>query len=320
MGLLAPILNSCANKSQETSIPAEQTSALLTQLTEINTDFAIAHPRTKAPSNRLKVIAADIEGAYLGGKWGAKHGGIVGAACGSPLAGAIITGMVGGLVFGGIQSYLASSDESTLVPPFVYDDMIQIYHTYVGSFATEEQFGITNEVDYEQVIIENSEIVQEEHTIDEIFLEDEVLSGIDLDNDALTVGQLHNIMLAGLNKRIPILIDSISTDIPVEVALIQGPEFRQHADEICNNFDINNVFSVNDEDSLPDAVMSLYWNIFESSANSCTDIVMLINSYSSSIMSSDELSDQEKEWIQIGLAVSIYSFNYWNQTGILIDN
>lgn len=319
---LAAILYSCDSKQHEASLPIEENSTLLAQLSEINSDFAITHPRTKAPSNRTKVVAADIEGAIIGGKWGAEHGGLVGTACGSPLAGAIITGMIGGLVFGGLQSYLASSDApSQQIPPSVYDDMIQIYHTYVGSFATEEHFGVNEDVDYEQVIVDNSELVQEEHHIGGIFLDEEVLSEIALDNNALKVGQLHNIMLAGLNKRIPVLIDSVATEISVEDALVQSQEFRQHADEIYNNFDINNVFSANSGDgSLPEEVMTLYWSVFESNVNSCTDIVTLINNYSSAVMNSDELSDQEKEWVQMGLAVSIYSYNYWNQVGIVTEN
>lgn len=320
LAFISIVIYSCDSKQQEISRSGKQNSVLLTQLSEINSNFALTHPCTKAPSSRTIVVAADIKGAITGGKWGAEHGGLIGTACGSPLAGAIITGMIGGLVFGGLESYLASSVESAQVLPFNYDDMIQIYHTYVGSFATEEQPGIEADVDYEQVILDNSEIAQEEPTLDGIFIPGEALEAISLDYNALRVGQLHNIMLAGLNQRIPVLVDSVVTERSLEEELIQSRLFRNKVLEVCRTFDINQVFSESDEETLPDEVMSLYWNIFESNVSSCTDIVTLINNYSSAIMNSNELSDIEKEWIQMGLAVSIYSYNYWDQSGVLTDN
>ncbi len=71
------------------------------------------------------------------------------------------------------------------------------------------------------------------------------------------------------------------------------------------------------DDSMPGLVLQVYNELLQSNFVDESDVADYINHYYSIVSESNELSDEEKQSIYIGLAVSLFSYNYWMEYGLL---
>lgn len=136
-----------------------------------------------------------------------------------------------------------------------------------------------------------------------------------LPQKAVDVGILHNILLKQLVKddSLHINYDFGYKASQLDSIIIYSDEFISVADSSIRKYEQSGVEL--DYASLSGKVMQLYKEIFDECADSYEDIVECINAYYDIISKSSELDDDEKNSIYAGLAVSLYSLNYWKENG-----
>ena len=123
-------------------------------------------------------------------------------------------------------------------------------------------------------------------------------------------------MLAGLQGKL-IMAENAITKVGVTQPNLQVYELEErilYSEDMETAFDelyLNNGTFESDETELPDVIMDMYTDLISNYASECMDIVFVINKYSECINNSNELTDDEKESLNMGLATSLYSYNYW---------
>lgn len=145
----------------------------------------------------------------------------------------------------------------------------------------------------------------------QIIVDSTVLEMVNLDDDALSVGYQHNVLLSALEG-------NLDVDNEVTAMVDEGQRTIEeqilYSDEMKNLFDelyLNNESITSCQDSLPDIIINMYGDLICNYASEYMDIVFIINKYSECINNSYELTDEEKTALNIGLATSLYSYNYW---------
>lgn len=284
------VLLSCSRQSTLSSTPLNDDNDVISALTDFNDEMMLAYPQTKGLGSICSIVGSDFISGYEGAINGAKLGFRVGMVCGGRgLEGAIAGGSLMGLVCGIGGSYLAYATVSTKVVSS--DDNL----TPRLISAVERQY---------------PNVESAEKTIDEGVLgSDRII----LPEDSKHVGVLHNLVLDELVREdCPTVFDGKDLS-DVEKEIISSEEFSQMATEKIDEYRLNGVAL--EISTLPDEVMSLYTTIFNNCADSYDAIVDCINGYYTIIETSSSLSDDEKNSIYAGLAVSLYSLNYWKNNG-----
>ncbi|MBR1490871.1 MAG: hypothetical protein IJ611_09185 [Bacteroidales bacterium] len=272
-------------------------SELLWNLQQINQELKSETMLTKSfCSNFLNIAKEDIVGAYQGGRVGSQIGRTIGNWFGNSLAGAIIGGILGGVGYGALQSYLAANQDE---PTPAYEDILDIYDEIVNCLDEEGDWVEIDSVEYQSIVPNEA-----------------LLEHVQLNQTALRVGLMHNLMLATMDSRLPWnRTPSTRSD---EEGPIDEPEDTEELEEAIRNSNEmamllgnNYVFSDEAEESLSTMVMDLFDEVFLLYPTNLDDVVFIVNRYMEIVDNSNELTDDEKDWIRMGLAVSIYSFHYW---------
>lgn len=311
--------------SRESSVVPEsdpfQESQLLSELSEYNETIVAMHPNTRGYPGWAKfcaVAGADITGAYGGAKAGGWIGGKVGAVVGHPIEGAIVGGIVGGFVCGVGGSALAEKkiNDSLLStdPQALFNSLVvsvpEYYPEIMEMISNETQNDGDNDNSND-----NNPIWHEGLNITEGL-------NLALPQTAIAIGAAHNVVLRDLHQGV--LSKTRATDFshlpnesinPTVMPMVMQDEgFENYCVSYFNSF----VESVPvTEDSLPDLVMQIYNELLLSSIVDDSEVADYINHYYSIVSESNELSDTEKQSIYVGLAVSLFSFNYWMEYGLL---
>lgn len=256
----------------------------------------------------LNIVYNDLAGAYEGGKAGAWAGGKVGTFLGNPITGAAFGAFIGGVGFGAFRSWLAWPTTANSPSQNMPIDLENVEYSAIADAYSKFCLGDENFIKELEVKIQ---------------LDSSIIKNVNLDNDALMVGEKHNIMLAGLHgtisapnritTKISIPDDGLEKDKTLEYSILYSPEMEEAFDGFYSNLkqttEINGV-------NLPDNIIKLYSDLILNYVSECDDIIFIINKYSECINSSSELSDDEKSYLNMGLATSLYSYNYWNNTDL----
>lgn len=305
---LATILITSCNKTPDLEIdpvPTNETSQIVAELTAFNDSLMLTIPTTKASTGEIMwIVANDLYGAYKGGKVGFKVGSKVGTALGNPIAGGAFGAFIGGVSYGAYKSWKASpsSTSSNTV------DFSQVDYPVIADAYSKYCLGESTAI---ELIYMESEQVQSQ-----VVVSPTVIEKVDLNDNALQVGQQHNVMLAGLQGKL-IMADNAITKVGVTRPNLQVYELEErilYSEDMETAFDelyLNNGTFESDETELPDVIMDMYTDLISNYASECMDIVFVINKYSECINNSNELTDDEKESLNMGLATSLYSYNYW---------
>lgn len=275
-------------------------SKLLSDLREYNLETSKNIQSTKASDDWFKfcaVIGADYLASYEGCLKGARLGLMLGSAIGHPAHGAI----VGGILMGGICGVGAS------------------YATYKGVTGCSI---VSNSILYDHLY---NSMTDNYHQLEDIRNSHLILTPIAdsllLPDLAITMGALHNEMLSDLNNSGPNNItkgNNLNTDFTdigeftsVESYIFSNEEFCQNCKDNLSYVTETDTFLA--ENTLSDKVMQLYNDLISASYVEEEELVDYINSYYLIVERSDELTQEEKNCIYTGLAVSLFSYDYWKE-------
>lgn len=250
--------------------------------------------KTKGLGRICAIVGADFLAGYEGAATGAKIGFRVGMICGGKgLEGALIGGGSMGLICGIGGSYAAWSGTKAVTN--INLDSHKLICAAEKSLASVDR--IRPEIN--ETVTGTEELILPQRSID--------------------VGILHNYILSSMIDETELqLKGSNFDDSSLEATIFENEEFIDSTDIYIRSIQSNGVTI--DMNGLPNKVMNLYQNIFNTCSGSYDDIVTCINSYYSIIEQSAELTEDEKNSIYIGLSVSLYSLNFWNSYGEFPQN
>lgn len=296
-------INSCDMKEKIESLPEQEPSEILSELQSFNDSLIISKPETKATVKEImSIVTADLGGAYAGGKVGVKIGTKIGAILGNPITGGVFGAFIGGVGFGAYASWLESPSTTNYNSQMDYSIITDAYTKYC--------LGDNNIIDLLNM--------ESEETKSKIIVDSSITKNVKLNNDALEVGLQHNVLLASfegeLNIDEGINTKAVSTTQnnltgTIEEQVLYSKDMEDAFNELYISNNINKSF----EQEIPDIIVEMYIDIISNYASECKDIVFVINKYSECIQKSNELTDQEKNSLYMGLATSLYSFNYWTK-------
>lgn len=274
-------------------------SKLIKDLTMINTDLTRNQIVTRRWTNKqcINVAVSDIAGAWRGAKGGALIGAKIGTCLGNPITGGVFGGFIGGVVCGAGASWLAAPEtRSTFRQNLSYESMRNIYEKTIDD----------NDLSVNDDALSISPIAR-----DKIELEKKLISSVNLDEEFLNIGKMHNVMLSVLNGET--LVKYENNDKPqntLSKQIINSKEMNTLFEEMKMNFYNGNTKI----ETKAENVMKLFEDVFLKYTSEGEDVVYIINKYLDVVDSSNELTNKEKDYIKAGLATALYSFNYWNQT------
>lgn len=306
------------NKNEQVATTEIDTSQLISELKSINETLRLSRPETRISFKRfLDVALADAGGAWAGGKAGVKVGAAVGSLLGSPITGGAVGGFVGAVGFGAVSSWVAYPDEEISVEMPDYETVCDLCEAIAAEYMEEAD---TEDL-YEEISVLDEASCKED-IASSIFIAQEILDDVELTRKELLVGEKHNIILAGLQGKIATRSNEMkktrTTDTQDET--MPSDEYLIIAEQIMRSEEMEEAyysaleeFQYEEDHSLPAAVVNLFKEIFHEYPDNIQDVTSVINQYVFCIEQSDELTAEEKSWIRMGLAVSLYSYNYWSQ-------
>lgn len=286
--------NGSSNDVQQENSVNVCNSPLLSDLSALNrsieNDMGMS---TKATAKQVASVAiADIGGAVSGAKGGAKIGAMVGTFFGNPITGSVFGAFLGGVACGAFCSWAASPDNTKAgIKQMEYSVVSETCITAINQ-VDKIQFN-----DFDKVINPEKSII--EKTI--------------IDDSALKVGKLHNVVLASLNGEIQldnnIVIENDETEL--SKSILSSAEMKELFSTVTTNVANENYLFDN---SLSAAVVSLFNEVLQKCAENCEDVSTIINKYQSIVAESSELTEEEKSFVSMAFSTALYSFNYWTNS------
>lgn len=279
----------CSCNKEVSEVVTLDESPLLQDLNQINNQLSaeLSSP-TKSNGRGAKIALADLGGAYTGGKAGAEIGAEIGLAFGNPITGGVFGALVGALGVGAYSSFLASeiavSTDNFDVNNYTALCEEALQKIDVADFAPE----IKSKICVDQVILDNT----------------------NLNPEAKKIGKMHNVVLAELRGDIqlekPLLTKASIQSNSLESEILYSKEMQALISSCSYK---NNKL----DNSLPDSVLKLFNQIFEECARDCADVSIIINKYQNIIMQSNELSEDEKNNLNLAFGTALYSINFWKE-------
>lgn len=254
---------------------------------------------TRGTKDYLKLVKADVEGAIVGGAAGLKLGGKVGLALGSPITGGVFGAFLGAVTFGAFCSWLDSPGCSIIIyPKNFFNGMME---------DTKALLNDDMSINSEKINVLNQNVVER------IELDKQIISKVDLTTTQMNIGKMHNILLSSADgsvevKKVSTPITRNSIDTSLFNAIIESKEFDELYDTTVDLLDSDEI------NPKVEYAIKLFNDVFENYSSDNDDVVLFINRYKNIINNSNEIADEEKEWIFGALATALYSYNYWTST------
>lgn len=273
-------------------------SKLITDLERINQELLSTLPsETKGWNNwnqeeKMKVVCADLVGAWAGANKGLSFGVKVGIGIGAPhLVGGGFCAL-GALVGGAWSSWMAAPTRSV-----EYDNFEEIQNTCKVIVA--EDFSINR----------NAVIIKNENANNKINVSPDLLAETKLDERSLSIAEMHNIVLSTLDGSVT--LDKTMIDISEENLkndILNNKEFM----DTCRAVGVRvQSGDFGTDDDLSAKIIFLFNRIVEDYASKTDDVAFIIGKYMEVIQGTTELTNDQKEIIKCGLATGLYSANYW---------
>ena len=309
------VLNSCNKTQDNLSTNINDESLIISELKSFNDSLLINLSPTKGFNKEtLIIVMADLDGAYKGAKTGIRIGSKLGGLAGNPALGAAIGGFIGGIGFGAFQSWLASpSSELSNDTP---ENLTNLDYNIITNAYSRYCMGDNDAID---LIYLESEKVKSQ-----VLLDSTLINMVGLDENSMKVGQYHNVMLSALEGN---LADTEKISTKADLGNQEFPKFETvleaeilYSGEMCSAF--NELYQtteiVEENLELPDVIMQMYSELMNQYVSGTEDIIYIINKYTECIDNSSELTADEKNSLKMGLATSLYSYNYWANSGLII--
>lgn len=317
--LTASLFAASCEKNQKENKDEVMDSILVKELNDLNNELISSLPQTRITAKEFILLAsADVSGARTGGEIGFWVGTKVGIIMGNPITGGVFGAFLGAMSVGAVASWAAYPEGERTLEDIDYGDIVEFSKKAAEALYDEIDLGdlFEDDEDYEDYAEEeDDEQLQEMLFVEECYLED-----VSLSPKELYVGKMHNLMLANLEGVIKTEhTRSASTRVSEEIDEDKG-EYAALSDAILESDEMRQAFYEyfeSDEEvidnTLPGVVTTLFTEVLQVYPESIEDVVYLINVYLERIDASSELSSDEKTWIRLGMAVSLYSYNYWSK-------
>lgn len=275
-------------------------SELVFKLENLNEELLSNVPQTRSIFSwqTCAVALADIRGALDGAKAGAYLGTKIGLGLGAPHMGAVTFAFIGGCAVGAFDSYVAhqglKGTRTATLQPLEYETVSDICKSVISDDLTfvDQAVVVTPEV--------NQKLIIDESVTESLLLEERYLN----------VGKIHNVILGVADGSFELAKDNNINNATVS-SILESSDFQRMYNEITykklNNLEI-------DRDPLEEKVLNLFCDVFQQYSSKCSDVIYIINKYIEILENSEELSEAQLNSIKIGLATSLYSFNYWDKT------
>lgn len=305
---MALVTTSCSEDTYEKDSSEKYTtqSELIGNLTRFNNSVQAYNMNTRASvsDDTKKIIIADIAGAFHGARKGYKISQKV-----YDKRVVVASTLLGGVIYGGYRSWKAYKDIHKVIDGNLKPN-IDGGKGGVGTVAPIKPFGLIC------AVLENGKVnttaITNGNTVltKQLELDNKVLTSVNLTQDQLNIGKLHNLLLAAYEGKIPLQnAYKIETNDENIKTAINSKEMA----ELCSKIgakDESIYFSANEP--LPNKVMELFNEVFKETVTDNYSVVRLINKYEEEIEKTTELTEEQKNSIRSGLATALYSFNYWN--------
>lgn len=304
--LIALCFASCSSDEQYTEVnnPSVENANIIKELENINQEIMFTAPsetrgfKDLSKKDQLYITAADVCGAYKGGKAGFKLGSLLG---GHGILGAVI----GGTLYGASASYMAyykmtSNDTATAT---LKSRSQQSVNTACKACNTL--------LDDNLSIKENASLSNDSLRLQFTKVDKVLLDSSKLDETSLLIGKMHNIVLASLDGHLDIdTTVANENDSKIITSILESKELKDSCIMMVENIKHDNIKS---SDIMIDKIMSLFEDVFKEYATQTSDVAFIISKYAEAIDKSDELTQEQKVSVKSGLATALYSFQYWDE-------
>lgn len=305
---LAVIFASCSKEDTYKILSSKvDNSQVISDLKKVNSELlSIAQPCTRGwgDKDKIKVVTADVTGAWGGGKIGAEAGGVIGMAFGSPITGGIFGAFLGGVIGGAYASWMTAP--VSMVP--VIDN----------SQSIEEacKILINDDMSINRIAIkfaELSTLSRATTTTSKLHVDEELIIESKLDENSLNIGEAHNIILSVMDGSVILQTEdnALPDSFSLKEALFKSEAFVDECKMIGADASVGRFLT---SDTMLSKVMELFNQVLEGYASKTDDVAFIIGKYVEVIERSNELSTEQAQSIKFGLATALYSFKYWEIT------
>ena len=291
-------------------------SKLISSLESLNKDLMTEKhiARKNKPKNpgwttkqKLQVVVADFSGAWKGGKGGVSLGSKLGLIVGQPHTGAIVGGIIGAVVCGGAASWLAAPESKPRRAkaniPLPKDSLALKYPMASSTF---------DKVFKDELVCRDSCLLMSSEIQKKVYVDNETLANISLNDKQLNIGKMHNIFLSVLDGSTTLKQSGMcNSNDTLYNSIINSEDMKDLYDKTIKEIQNEEYFN---SDSKAEYALNLFKEVFDKYVEENKDVVYIINKYSEIINESDELDDEDKDYIMPSLATALYSYNYWNTT------
>lgn len=223
---------------------------------------------------------------------GAKIGIGIGA---SHLVGAVFCAL-GALVGGGWSSWMAAPTNKVKDA----NDDFPMFQEVCKSIVTEN-------ISINEGVI----VIKDKNTYDKINISSDILNKTKLSDNSLKVAKMHNIALSSLDVSVELKQTTlnISEETKLKDAIMNSKEFM----DSCKVVGIRaQSCQLSHTDDITAKVISLFNRVVKEYSSKTDDMAIIIEKYMEIINSSTELTKEQKEIVEYGLATGLYSSNYWD--------
>lgn len=285
-------LSACGNDNDEISSVSnpDETSVLVNQLSSLNDSLMSTKGPTRAflqPGwqRRGAILAGDIGGCVGGGRAGFYIGGLFGPQAAG--AGAVIGAIIGGAC-GSATAYEATRAVDS-------DNFAPLKNRAICAYENS----IIQEVDFREYA--PKEIIVDYPT---------------KDLNITQMGAKHNYVLKLVRDHQIVLDENSSCLSPEERYVLESEEFNSKVDDILTQVRAGYVSGKNMQFEGADVttkVMNLFYDILAQYPTKINDVQFIINKYIEVIKASNEIDENDKNAIYMGLSVAASSTEFWEE-------
>lgn len=277
---IAAIVTACNQKEEDSQLVDQ--SGILYELDRYNNDLVCSDATRAKQSEAMEIAEYDAKWAFKGGKIGRTIGSLFGG------KGKLIGTISGGVIFGGIASYIRYEESSE-----------RTEHT---TFSMTDIKAIPSLDSFEASYVVSKELISP----------GDYSMGVEagLDSCAINVGLQHNKVLD--------VVDGIDEEgdaqswiarlDDLEKQIMSHKDFRQGYDSVMNDTDN----TIGNSKNTADKIMKLFMEAV-SKCNGKKDIISVVSYYSHTVDLTNELSEDDKSNLYMGFSVMLYSYDYWTQ-------
>lgn len=300
---LMMLFSACSNEELQftQAEPNLNESELVVKLENLNDSIlTLSSARTRGGLSwqTCAIAIADIRGAWSGAKAGAYLGAKIGSFLGSPHTGAVTFGIIGGCALGAFDSYVT------------YKGLKGTRAVSVDSLDYATVASVCANTISDDLTVTNQSITCTSEDKQKLEVDSCVTVSVSLEEQYLNVGKMHNIILGVADGLVEIKQD-VCINNQVVTSVLESVEFQQMYNDLTYKI-LNNI--EDEGDSLEERVINLFCEVFQQYSTNCDDVAFIINKYIEILRDTNELTETQLNSIKIGLATSLYSFNYWDKT------